>query len=1036
MPQSVARKWVKIFSNAGNYGIIWWIKKERRYKQWLGSSSRRSSSKFQNFQTSNTTRLARQSVSSNLKRRNNMKIYPLLKLCLFAMQLLLAMNEIWAQTYNIISFAGSGQGYRDGAATIAQFKYPYFAATDSAGNVYISDGYNHRIRRITQDGLVTTFAGSGTAGFLDGQGTSASFRYPADMDFDSAGNLYLADNQNHRIRKISPTGLVSTLAGSGTAGFADGQDTAASFNYPCGVAVDLVGSVFVGDPGNRRIRKVTPGGLVSTHAGSGSTGLVDGPASSAAFQVPAFTVISLGMTIDTAGNLYVADNYSIRKVSICGIVSTIAGLSGTAGSVEGPATAASFNGASGIDIDSMGNFYITSYNDNRIRKLSSDGQVSFVAGNLGLPFDIAVDKYDNLWIPDNNSQTIRKVLVCYSTSTFVSTSATCICNSGYYQLSNGSCVACLPNQVSRADRSGCDCISGMYLSSLAPICLTCPLFGTCNTTAITSCQAGYKVNSAGTACEQCPIGTQSAANYVSCVSCTAGTNYRSVLAQSTCQTCPTNAACTVTGFTCNAGYEPTGDGTGCQICGEGYNKQAAGNTACTQCAVGTESAVNRLSCTACGSGKYRPLTIFNKCIPCPANGACTAIVLTCNTGFKLNAAGDGCDQCPIGQQSNAGFTACVACTAGTNYRSSLTQTICISCPDNATCITTGFTCSAGYEPTGDGLGCSQCLDGYSKSTSGNTACSQCVTGTESATNRQSCTNCAAGYYRSSFANARCISCPAGATCSTSAITRCPNGFKKNIAGDGCDQCPIGQSSSDGLNCQGCQAGYFKPDLSFQTCIKCPDGSPSCGGSAVSCQAGYYFDPNVQCRRNDTYFGLTQTGTVTGSTVTSYFTITQTSTSTSTTTSTTSIFFTATQVQQSTQISTIISTGQVPVQTLTVVQAVTGIQIATVSVSISQGGTTQTVTVSTSSKQTELPQPQAQAANSVTIDFIGTLPISPLVFAGIAFAIGAFLMLIVSLLCCRRSQSRRKDDEFEGAGMTTTALNTTSQRTFTNTASIR
>ena len=111
-----------------------------------------------------------------------------------------------------------------------------------------------------------------------------------------------------------------------------------------------------------------------------------------------------------------------------------------------------------------------------------------------------------------------------------------------------------------------------------------------------------------------------------------------------------------------------------------------------------------------------------------------------------------------------------------------------------------------------------------------------------------------------------------ATCSATAITRCPNGYKKNAAGDGCVQCPIGQDSSDGLNCLGCGAGFFKPDLSYVMCVKCPDGSPSCGGSSVSCQTGYYYDSNIQCKRNDTFFALVQTATNTVSTVTNFVTV--------------------------------------------------------------------------------------------------------------------------------------------------------------------
>ena len=423
--------------------------------------------------------------------------------------------------------------------------------------------------------------------------------------------------------------------------------------------------------------------------------------------------------------------------------------------------------------------------------------------------------------------------------------------------------------------------------------------------------------------------------------------------------------------------------------------------------------------------------------------------MTCNGGYKLNTASDGCDPCPLGQQSNAGFTDCVACTSGTNYRSSLTQTTCISCPSNAACATNGFTCNAGYEPTGDGLGCSLCFDGYSKSIAGNTACSQCPIGTESAANRQTCTNCAAGYYRSSLANAKCIACPTGATCSTYAISRCQNGSKINLNADGCEQCPIGQDSGTGVTCVGCNAGFFKPDLSYQMCAKCPDGSPSCGGSLVSCQVGYYFDSNVQCKRNDTYFAMMQTGTVAASTVTAFVTVTQTSTSTTTSTSITSLYLTATafhtQMQYSTQTKTVTSNPAAPIQTMTVTSQVgqqgtavstiyASVIVSTVTAPMATQSYVETVTVvSTVVSQQQQP---AQSGNSVTLDNLGTLPISPLIFGIITFSSGVFVMLVLALVCCRKSRSvKGRDEESDTIG--TTTMNTTSHRTFTsNTASMR
>jgi len=169
--------------------------------------------------------------------------------------------------------------------------------------VYVADYYNNRIRKITPEGLVSTLAGS-TEGFRDGDGRSAQFNGPYGVAVDAAGNVYVADGDNHLIRKITPEGLVSTLAGS-TRGSADGVGTSAQFNYPYGVEVDAAGTVYVADYYNNRIRKVTPEGLVSTLAGS-TEGFRDGLGRSAQFNRPS------GVAVDAAGNVYVADSFNNR----------------------------------------------------------------------------------------------------------------------------------------------------------------------------------------------------------------------------------------------------------------------------------------------------------------------------------------------------------------------------------------------------------------------------------------------------------------------------------------------------------------------------------------------------------------------------------------------------------------------------------------------------------------------------------------------------------------------------------------------------
>ncbi|MGA8148974.1 MAG: hypothetical protein WB870_15585 [Gallionellaceae bacterium] len=227
-------------------------------------------------------------------------------------------------TPTLALFAGNmgGAGNNDGPEATAHFDAPYSVSTDTSGNVYVADSGNNTIRRITPTGMVSTLAGTPAIfGSADGTGAAASFYYPNGIATDSVGNVYVADSGNNTIRKITPTGVVSTLAGTpGVQGSADGTGTAASFNYPTGVATDNAGNVYVADSGNNTIRKISPAGIVSTVAGApGVTGSGDGTGAAASFHYP------IGVATGSAGHVYVADsgNNTIRKITPDGAVSTL-----------------------------------------------------------------------------------------------------------------------------------------------------------------------------------------------------------------------------------------------------------------------------------------------------------------------------------------------------------------------------------------------------------------------------------------------------------------------------------------------------------------------------------------------------------------------------------------------------------------------------------------------------------------------------------------------------------------------------------------
>ena len=266
----------------------------------------------------------------------------------------------YATPYTFTALAGyAHRGTWDGTGSAAQLDYPVGVALDSAGNLYVGDQSSHTIRKVTPAGVVTTLAGSaGNFGSADGTGSAARFYYPGGVAMDTNGNLYVGDWGNHTIRKMTPVGtnwVATTLAGlAGSSGTNDGTGSAAQFNGPDAVAVDSAGNIYVADSANNTIRKVTPAEVVTTLAGrAGSSGSADGTNSAARFNYP------MGVALDTAGNLYVGDsgNNTIRKVTPVGtnwVVTTLAGSAGNSGSTDGAGTNALFNFPWAVAVDKRG----------------------------------------------------------------------------------------------------------------------------------------------------------------------------------------------------------------------------------------------------------------------------------------------------------------------------------------------------------------------------------------------------------------------------------------------------------------------------------------------------------------------------------------------------------------------------------------------------------------------------------------------------------------------------------------------------------
>jgi sugar lactone lactonase YvrE len=339
----------------------------------------------------------------------------------------------------ITAVAGTGQsGFSGdgGPATEARLAFPFDVAVDAAGNVLIAATDNNRVRKVSPAGMISTVAGTGKPGFSgDGGPATQAGMNPWTLTLDGAGNLYIGDSGNYRVRKVSTDGLITTVAGTGKQGFSgDGGPATEARLSGYGVGVDdAAGNLFIADTNNHRIRKVSPEGIITTVAGSGPTGITKGLSTGdGGLATEARLNGPHNLALDRAGNLYFSEHgdffgtnrgYRVRKVDANGIISTVAGSDrkGFAGD-GGPATQARLHTPTGVAVDSAGNLFIADYGNNRVRKVDASGIISTVAGGgtkdyvdgalataVRLPFmsGLAVDAAGNLLIVD--SERIFKV---------------------------------------------------------------------------------------------------------------------------------------------------------------------------------------------------------------------------------------------------------------------------------------------------------------------------------------------------------------------------------------------------------------------------------------------------------------------------------------------------------------------------------------------------------------------------------------------------------------------------------------------------
>ena len=345
----------------------------------------------------------------------------------------------------IVTAAGTGRGGYNGDGFLAvhkQLNYPLGVAADGQGHVYVADTHNHRVRKVnTATGEISTVAGSGQWGFSGDGGPAVNARLdrPHGVALDAAGNLYIADTWNHRIRRVDPSGRIATVAGNGAVGLwgDGGRATDAPLQAPYNVAADTAGNLYIADTFNNCVRKVDASGRITAFAGVGASGPFNGGFSGDGGRaVDAELNTPADVAADAAGNVYIADtwNHRVRKVDPSGEITTVAGSGATgfgrggyAGD-GGPALSARLDAAAGVAADAAGNVYIADWNNQRIRKVDAvSGTIAAIAGSgargyggdggpplraaMNRPQVVALDGNGNLYIADSENNRIRRVIL-------------------------------------------------------------------------------------------------------------------------------------------------------------------------------------------------------------------------------------------------------------------------------------------------------------------------------------------------------------------------------------------------------------------------------------------------------------------------------------------------------------------------------------------------------------------------------------------------------------------------------------------------